>query len=199
MEMDSNNLGVIVIGAGFSDILAVCKLRLLGFRDALTVPAEERDQFYRKRYLAGGWAFWMAGFRDLRRDPRANGDAYAFWAAQTRARISCTIKRELLVRRPCLEEDLYEVIDQPQLDIVDIIEKPIEVITETGICAHGKTIKFDVIISAAGFGDEASGLKRLNIRGRNGTRLVEAWSEDVQSHLGIAIHQFPNLFFLYGP
>ncbi|KAI0845504.1 FAD/NAD(P)-binding domain-containing protein [Daldinia vernicosa] len=178
-------------------------------QNTLMVPSEERDHFYRKRYLEGGWAFWMAGFRDLCRDPRANRDAYAFWAEQTRARISCTTKRELLipevpalpfgVKRPCLEEDLYEVMDQPQLDIIDISEKPIEIITETGICAHGKTIEFDAIILATGFGDEASGLKSLNIRGRNGTPLVEAWSGGVQSHLGIAIHQFPNMFFLYGP
>lgn len=178
-------------------------------QDTLTVPAEERSLFYQKRYLEGGWAFWMAGFRDLCQNPQANRDAYAFWAEQTRARISGAAKRELLVpevptlpfgvKRPCLEEDLYEVMDQPQVEIVDISEKPIEAITETGIRAHGQTIEFDAIILATGFGDEASGLKSLNIRGRNGIALEDAWSEGVQSHLGIAINQFPNMFFLYGP
>ena len=178
-------------------------------QDTLTLPEEERNLFYQKRYLEGGWAFWMGGFRDLCQDLQANQDAYAFWAEQTRARISSAAKRELLVpkvpalpfgvKRPCLEEDLYEVMDQPQVDIVDISEKSIEAITEKGICAHGRTIEFDAIILATGFGDEASGLKSLNIRGRNGIALEDAWSEGVQSHLGIAINQFPNLFFLYGP
>jgi cation diffusion facilitator CzcD-associated flavoprotein CzcO len=98
-----------------------------------------------------------------------------------------------------LEEDLFEVMDQPQVEIIDISEKPIEAITEKGICAHGQTIEFDAIILATGFGDEASGLKSLNIRGRNGIALHDAWSEGVQSHLGIAVSQFPNMFFLYGP
>ena len=178
-------------------------------QDTLTLPEEERNLFYQKRYQEGGWAFWMGGFRDLCQDLQANQDAYAFWAEQTRARISSAAKRELLVpkvpalpfgvKRPCLEEDLYEVMDQPNVDIVDISEKPIEAITETGICANGQTIEFDAIILATGFGDEASGLKSLNIRGRNGIALKDAWSEGVQSHLGIAINQFPNLFFLYGP
>ena len=178
-------------------------------QDTLTVPAEERNLFYQKRYLEGGWAFWMAGFRDLCQDLQANRDAYAFWAEQTRARISNASKRKLLVpevpslpfgvKRPCLEEDLYEVMDQPQVEIVDISENPIEAFTETGIRAHGQTIEFDAIILATGFGDEASGLKSLNIRGRNGLALEDAWSEGVETHLGIAIHQFPNMFFLYGP
>ncbi|KAL8671659.1 MAG: hypothetical protein Q9168_003839 [Polycauliona sp. 1 TL-2023] len=178
-------------------------------QDALVVPTEERNLFYQKRYLEGGWAFWMAGFRDMGQDLQANRDAYAFWAEQTRARISDETKRKLLVpenptlpfgvKRPCLEEDLYEVMDQPQVEIIDVSKKPIEAFTETGIYAHGKTIEFDAIILATGFGDEASGLKSLNIRGRNGIALADAWSEGVESHLGIAINQFPNMFFLYGP
>ena len=178
-------------------------------QDTLTVSAEERNLFYRKRYLEGGWAFWMGGFRDLCEDPQANRDAYAFWAEQTRARISNAAKRELLVpevpalpfgvKRPCLEEDLYEVMSLPQVEIVDISEEPIEAITDEGIRAHGRTINFDAIILATGFGEEASGLKSLNIRGRNGIALEDAWSEGVQSHLGIAINRFPNMFFLYGP
>lgn len=206
------------LGMGFDDHREALQLGLQssnGFhyalrdQDALTVPAKERSLFYQKRYLEGGWAFWMAGFRDLCQDLQANRDAYAFWAEQTRARISGAAKQELLVsevpalpfgvKRPCLEEDLYEVMDQPQVEIVDISEKPIEAITETGIRTHGQTIDFDAIILATGFGDEASGLKSLNIRGRNGIALEDAWSEGVQSHLGIAINQFPNMFFLYGP
>ena len=178
-------------------------------QDTMTVPAEERSLFYQKRYLEGGWAFWMAGFRDLCQDLEANRDAYSFWAEKTRARISDAAKQELLVpdipalpfgiKRPCLEEDLYEVMDQPQVEIVDVSENPIEAINETGICAHGQTIEFDTIILATGFGDEASGLKGLNIQGRNGVTLQEAWSEGVQSHMGIAINGFPNMLFLYGP
>ncbi|KAL7929705.1 hypothetical protein V8C35DRAFT_314588 [Trichoderma chlorosporum] len=178
-------------------------------QDTMAVPKEERNDFYHQRYLEGGWAFWMGGFRDLWRDIQANRDAYRFWAEQTRARINDAAKRELLVpqdpdfafgvKRPCLEEDLYEVIDQPQVDIIDISAKPIEEITETGICTDGQMIECDAIFLATGYGDEASGLKSLHIRGRNNISLDEAWSKGVESHLGMAVHQFPNMFFLYGP
>lgn len=178
-------------------------------QDTLTVPVEERHDFYQQRYLEGGWAFWMAGFRDLYQDVQANRDAYTFWAQQTRAQISDEAKRELLVpetpafsfgvKRPCLEEDLYQVMDQANVKIVDISTHPIEEIIETGVRAHGQTVECDVIVLATGFGDEASGLKSLHVKGRKGIALEDAWSGGVQSHLGTCLHQFPNMFFLYGP
>nr|Q5MNI7.1 RecName: Full=FAD-binding monooxygenase lolF1; AltName: Full=Loline biosynthesis cluster 1 protein F [Epichloe uncinata]AAV68702.1 LolF-1 [Epichloe uncinata] len=178
-------------------------------QDTLDVPIEERNHFYQQRYLAGGWAFWMAGFRDLCQNIQANRDAYDFWARRTRARISDVAKRELLVpqipsfafgiKRPCLEEDLYEVMDQPHVKVIDISNQQIELITETGIRVHGQTVECEAIILATGFGDEASGLRSLHIRGRNGIRLEDAWSDGVESHLGMAIHSFPNMVILYGP
>jgi cation diffusion facilitator CzcD-associated flavoprotein CzcO len=177
--------------------------------DALTIPTEERKIFYQNLYLEGGWAFWMAGFRDIGHSLQANKDAYTFWAEQTRPRISDLAKRKLLVpevsaipfgvRRPCLEEDLYEVLNQSNVEIIDISKEKIEALTETGIRAQGHTIEFDAIILATGFSDDASGLRNLNIRGRNGVSLTDAWSKGVQSHLGMTVNQFPNMFFLYGP
>ncbi|KAL9587082.1 MAG: hypothetical protein Q9203_003636 [Teloschistes exilis] len=178
-------------------------------QDVLAVSAQEQNFYYKKRYLEGGWAFWMGGFRDLYQDLEANRDAYAFWAEQTRARIRGAAKRELLVpeiaalpfgvKRPCLEEDLYEVWISPTWRLSTLARSQSRTITETGICAYGQMIDFDAIILVTGFGDEASGPKSLNIRGRNGVALQDAWSEGVQSHLGISVNQFPNMFFLYGP
>ena len=178
-------------------------------QDTLTASTEERDHFYRQRYQEGGWAFWMGGFRDLYHDSQANEDAYAFWADQTKARIRNPSKRKLLVpenpsmpfgvKRPCLEEDLYEVMDQSNVEIVDISERPIEAFTREGVLANGRNRAFDAIILATGFADEASGILNLDIHGCDGISLTNAWSSDVQSHLGIAVNGFPNMFYLYGP
>ena len=42
-------------------------------------------------------------------------------------------------------------------------------------------------------------LLRVDIRGRGGVKLTDAWNDGPRSYLGIAIHGFPNLFTITGP
>ena len=42
-------------------------------------------------------------------------------------------------------------------------------------------------------------LLRVDIRGRGGVKLQDAWVDGPRSYLGIAIHGFPNLFTITGP
>lgn len=52
------------------------------------------------------------------------------------------------VKRPCLEQNYYEVLDRDNVDIVSINEKtgtPIEKFTEKGIVANGEEKEFDII------------------------------------------------------
>ncbi|KGO43222.1 hypothetical protein PEXP_029690 [Penicillium expansum] len=178
-------------------------------QDTLSASTTERLEFYQKRIREGGWAFWMGGFRDLNYDARANRDTYDFWAENVRPRLQDAMKRDLLVphqpgspfgvKRPCLEDRLYEMIDRHHVDMIDVSQRPIQAITIGGIQAHDEIRSFDVIIMATGFGDDASGLKQLSIHGRDGVSLAEMWSDDIHSFLGMAVHNFPNMLYLYGP
>ena len=57
----------------------------------------------------------------------------------------------------------------------------------------------DVIVFATGF-DIAAMASRLDIRGRHGATLADAWADDdPRAHLGITVPGFPNLFCMQGP
>lgn len=58
---------------------------------------EEREAFYERLYSNGGFEFWIANYKDLLFDAKANRAAYDFWAKKARARITDPKKREILV------------------------------------------------------------------------------------------------------
>ncbi|MCB1685251.1 MAG: cyclohexanone monooxygenase, partial [Pseudomonadales bacterium] len=97
----------------------------------------------------------------------------------------------------------YEVYNQPNVELVDLRETPIERITEQGIATregdatHERA--FDMIIYATGFDAVTGSFDRMDIRGCAGLTLREKWSEGPSTLLGIATRSFPNLFTLVGP
>jgi len=42
-------------------------------------------------------------------------------------------------------------------------------------------------------------LAQLDIRGTGGESIAEHWQDGLKTAMGIALHGFPNMFFLYGP
>ena len=50
-----------------------------------------------------------------------------------------------------------------------------------------------------GFDANTGGLTAIDIRDRDGRTLAERWSHGVDTHIGMAVHGFPNMLFLYGP
>jgi cation diffusion facilitator CzcD-associated flavoprotein CzcO len=61
-----------------------------------------------------------------------------------------------------------------------------------------RVIEADVLIYATGFRvvDLAT---ELNVTGRDGIKLTEAWDQGVEAYRGITVPGFPNLFMLLGP
>jgi hypothetical protein len=76
---------------------------------------------------------------------------------------------------------------------------PVEEITEKGIRAGGKEYEFDIIVFATGFDAFTGSLKALNIKGRGGRALNDAWADGPRTYLGLAVAGFPNLFTITGP
>jgi cation diffusion facilitator CzcD-associated flavoprotein CzcO len=75
----------------------------------------------------------------------------------------------------------------------------IEEITEKGIRTGGKEYEFDIIVFATGFDAMTGPLQALNLKGRGGRTLDEAWADGPYTYLGIAVAGFPNLFTITGP
>src|SRR4029077_934155 len=62
----------------------------------------------------------------------------------------------------------------------------------------GIKIDVDVIVYATGF--ETTGWHwSVDVVGKGGLHLRDAWAESPEAYLGITTAQFPNLFILYGP
>jgi cation diffusion facilitator CzcD-associated flavoprotein CzcO len=102
-------------------------------------------------------------------------------------------------RRLPLETFYYEVYNRDNVELVDIIETPIERITSKGIKTSDKEYEFDVIIYATGFDAITGSFDRIDFRGIDGVRLKDKWKHGPQTYLGILVEGFPNMMMLMGP
>lgn len=170
---------------------------------------KEREKFFQELYDAGGFRFWLATYKDVLFDEKANREAYAFWVKKTRERISDPIKRDILAplepphmfgtKRPSLEQDYFEQMDKPENEVVDISKTPVREVTKTGIITEdGKFREFDVIALATGFDSVTGPMKNMGLKGVDGVDLSEKWKTGTWSFLGMAIAGYPNMFYLYG-
>ena len=57
----------------------------------------------------------------------------------------------------------------------------------------------DCIVFATGFDAMTGALLAIDIRGRSGTSLRDAWADGPRTYLGLGIAGFPNLFIISGP
>ncbi len=99
-------------------------------------------------------------------------------------------------KRPLFSDLYYPMFNR---DNVELITETIERITANSIItADGRTRDLDTIIYSTGF-ETTTYLTALDVTGREGLALTEAWSDGAQAYLGMSTAGFPNLFMLYGP
>ena len=178
-------------------------------KNTFDVTPEERRALYDKLWTEGGFRFWLANFQDLFYDQAANDEAYKYWCEQVRSRINDPKKKDLLAplkaphpwgtKRPCLEQTYYEVYNQPNVDLVDVSEFPIEEITSTGVRTREGHVELDILVIATGFDSVTGGLTQINVTGTDGVSIKDKWAAAVRSYLGMTVSNFPNMFYLYGP
>lgn len=171
---------------------------------------EEREALFHKLLVEeGGFRFWLNTYKDMLFDEKANQEAYNFWRKSVLARVKNPEKQELLApekaphpwgtKRPSLEQRFYEVMDQDHVTIIDVNKHPVQEVTEKGIKTDLGEVELDVIILATGFDSVTGSLAQLNIQGINGGTIADHWKDGLKTSMGIAIPEFPNMFFLYGP
>jgi cation diffusion facilitator CzcD-associated flavoprotein CzcO len=99
-------------------------------------------------------------------------------------------------KRPLLSDDYYPTFNRPN---VELVTEPIARVTAKGVeTADGRLRPVDTIIMATGF-ETTRYLSAIEVTGRDGLRIEDAWSDGAQAYLGITTSGFPNLFMLYGP
>jgi cation diffusion facilitator CzcD-associated flavoprotein CzcO len=176
---------------------------------ALDQTPEKRRAFFEDLYKFGGFAFYLGSYQDILGNKEANMMAYDFWREKTWERIKDPKIAEKLApkvalhvfgaKRPCLEQRYFEVFNQPNVELVDIRESPIEEITEKGVKTQDGEYELDVLVLATGYDAVIGGFKDLDIRGRGGKSLSERWADGVYTYLGMTTSGFPNMFYIFGP
>jgi len=161
---------------------------------------------YEAAWETGGLRF-RAAFRDLVTNKAANDTAAEFIRNKIReivkdpataAKLS-DFDHPYAAKRPPIDTDYFETFNRDNVTLVDVRAEPIERITPTGIRTREADYPLDIIVFATGFDGMTGSLLRMDIRGRDGLPLAEAWKAGPQNYLGMQVAGFPNLFMVTGP
>ncbi len=174
---------------------------------AFDVPPEERQAEFRKWWDFGG-PLYMFAFRDLMVNRAANDEAADF----LRARIADIVKdpatADLLspkdypigAKRICVDTDYFATYNRDNVHLIDVRSDPISEITPAGLKTEsGHEWPLDTLVFATGYDAMTGAILRIDIRGRNGQRLTDAWADGPKAYLGVATAGFPNFYTITGP
>ncbi|MCE0762604.1 NAD(P)/FAD-dependent oxidoreductase [Pseudonocardia kujensis] len=176
-------------------------------RDDRPYDPEERERYRRREFLQESrdgfyWEHegWMGAMKQ-------GTDVAAEFTAAARAHLEAQVPDEELraklwpdypigCKRIIIADTFYPALVR---DNVRLVTEKLEGVEPTGVrTADGVLHEVDVIVYATGF-ETLSFNSALDVRGRGGLQLAEAWRDGPEAYLGVTVSGFPNLFMLYGP
>ena len=99
-------------------------------------------------------------------------------------------------KRLIISPNFYDAIQRPNAELVT---EGIERIEADGVRTRdGALHELDVLVLATGFHADAF-MRPMQVVGRDGVTLADAWAERPNAYLSISIPEFPNFFMLNGP
>ena len=184
-----------------------CFVHSVDPRGTFEVTPEERRSFWDSLYAGQGFGIWQGNFRDMLVDREANRLMSDFVAEKIRGRVHDPETAEKLIpkdhgfgtRRVPQETHYYEVYNQSNVELVSMLETPIERILPSGVQTSSKTYDVDVIVYATGFDAVTGSFDRIDIRGAGGQTLKQKWRDGPRTFVGVMVDDFPNLFMIMGP
>jgi cyclohexanone monooxygenase len=175
-------------------------------RSALEVSAAERDACYAAAWESGSLVNMLTGYTDLGTSQEANDTAKHWIHAKIRSIVTDPrTARDLCpeypvgTKRPCLDTDYYQTYNRDNVRLVNLRREPLVAVTGRGIRTVEREYEFDAIVYATGFDAMTGALTGVDIRGRDGVSLKEAWQAGPRTYLGLTSAGFPNLFMITGP
>ena len=175
-------------------------------RLALETPEAERQALYEAAWQKGGLQF-RATFQDLMVSKAANDTAANFIRGKIKdivndpatAAVLANIDHPYAAKRPPIDTGYFETFNRDNVSLVDVRSAPIEAITPHGIRTKDGEYPLDIIVFATGFDAMTGPMLRMDIRGRDGMALSDAWEAGPRNYLGLQVAGFPNLFTITGP
>ena len=179
---------------------------MISSRKAVEAEPTERASLYEEAWKVGGLRF-RATFQDLLVDQAANDTAAEFIRTKIREVVKnpdtaaklTDIDHPFAAKRPPIDTHYFETYNRDNVSLVDVRAAPIQRITARGIETSEGVHELDIIVFATGFDAMTGPLMKLNIHGRDGVSLNEAWRAGPRTYLGLQMAGFPNLFTLTGP
>lgn len=164
-----------------------------------------------KKRMDAGWAAGgpatLAGISDYAVDEAANERVAEYIRERIRERVTDPTVAELLcpkghflgARRILVENGYFEVYNRPNVTLIDVRRDPIVRLTRDGVETAAGEIPLDMLILATGFDSGTGAVLGMDITGRDGLTMAEAWGDGPQTYLGLQVAGFPNMFFIAGP
>ena len=151
----------------------------------------------------GWWAFMEAGCAGFVGHHWVLAPLAAASKAQLRKQVrdpklraQLTPNYEMGCKRILLSSEWYPALTK---DNVSVRTDPLASVNETGLeFADGSSVELDVIVFGTGFKTREF-VAPMELTGRDGRTLSDAWSDIPSAWHGLAVPGFPNLFLLYGP
>jgi cation diffusion facilitator CzcD-associated flavoprotein CzcO len=175
-------------------------------RAALDATPEERRAAYETGWRRGGINALSNAFTDLFTEADANRTAQEFARSKIREVVRDPVVAEALcpshtigTKRTCVDIGYFETYNRENVELVDVRRSPIEEITPRGVATADAEHPVDVIVFAIGFDAMTGALLEIDIRGRDGVALRDAWAHGPRTLLGVATAGFPNMFIITGP
>jgi len=175
-------------------------------RRALETPPQQRRSTYEARWTFGG-AEILGSFADLLTDEQANATVAEFVAGKIREIVRDPEVAGRLIphgypfgaKRLCVDAGYYDTYNRANVTLVDVTAAPIEAVTPAGIRTAAGEHELDAIVFATGFDAMTGALLAMDVRGRGGLALQQAWEAGPHTYLGVCVAGFPNLFIITGP
>ena len=177
-------------------------------RSILEVAPDEVRERLETCWDVGGVAEIMCAYTDVLIDENANEIVADFLREKIRGIVKdpavaerlCPTEYPFGTKRPCVGTDYYETFNRENVSLISLRESPIERFTETGVrFSDGQELEVDAVIFAIGFDAITGALHEIDLRGRGGQPLREAWADGPSAYLGLMAAGFPNMFVLTGP
>lgn len=201
------------IRANYDSIWEKSRLHFFGFpmdmagRTINDVTPEEAQKILEWGWEIGGFHFIFETFDDILVDPKSNQVVADFVRDKIRSIVTDPKTADLLCpenypiagKRPPLGHFYYETFNRENVTLIDVSETAISGITEKGVKVGDREYEVDIIVFATGFDAVTGSYRGLDIRGRDGRTLADAWTDGPRTQLGIGVEGFPNMFMIGGP
>lgn len=172
---------------------------------ALSVSEQERQAEYERRWNHGGLTF-LGAYGDLLDKKESNDTMVEFVHAKINSIVKDNDVARLLMpdniiggKRMCVDTNYYDTFNRDNVHLVDLNTQPIIELNAGGVETSLSQYDVDIIVIATGFDAMTGALSQIDIRGRSRASLSDSWRDGPSSYLGLAMHDYPNLFTVTGP